>query len=354
MADQWFYSQEGQQYGPMSTLQIKNLATAGELQPNDLLWKEGLESWIPANRLKGLFGAETPENETLGLQAGGRGDTVRQRPFAVAFQILMSTIGKLLLRFPTYACVTLLWYFATILTGAGIITVPLTAAFTIGYVAIIQKLSHNHPYTLQELIGFFRRGWDSLFDLLMLVACAVVILAVALLATSLFVLFVSVILFLGSGHQYPIVSLSIAAVSALSLLALIHGSMILLFCLFIKVENNEPDAQKRFDFIYDAFGETLALLANRWGTLASAGILLTLFQVIVGGLFGLVISFLGIATGVTGGSTSIGMIQIGVAACFLISLFSAVFFLAYTMLFYVRIADHLVQDSSAIQKPRSA
>ena len=348
MADQWFYSQEGQQYGPNSTLQIKKLATAGELQPNDLLWKEGLESWIPANRLKGLFDAETPEDEALGLQTGGPRNTARQRPVAASFQILMSTIGKLLLRFPTYACVTLIWYFATILTGAGIITVPLTAAFSIGYVAIIRKLSLNHPYSLCELIGFFRRGWDSLFDLLMLVACAVVILAVALLATSLFVLFVSVILFLGTGHQYPIASLSIATVSALSLLSLIHGSMMLLFSLFIKVESNEPDAQRRFEFIYDAFGETLAILKNRWGTLVSAGILLTLFQVVVGGLFGLVISFLGIATGVTGmNSDSLVMIQFGVAACFLVSLFSAVFFLAYTMLFYVRIADHLVQDSSA-------
>ena len=115
---------------------------------------------------------------------------------------------------------------------------------SIGYVAIIRKLCHNHPYTLRELIGFFRRGWDSLFDLLMLVACAVVILAVALLATSLFVLFVSIILFLGTGHQYPIASLSIATVAALSLLSLIHGSMILLFCLLVKVESTEPDAQK--------------------------------------------------------------------------------------------------------------
>ena len=347
MADQWYYSQQGQQFGPMSTLQIKKLATAGELQPSDLLWKEGLESWIPANRLKGLFDAETLDDESLGLQTSTPGRTAPPRSFAVTFQILMSSIGKLLLRFPTYACVTLIWYFATLLTGAGIITVPLTAAFTIGYVAILRKLNQNQPYALREMIGFLRRGWDSLFDLLMLVACAVVILAVALLATSLFVLFVSVILFLGTGHQYPIASLSIATVSALSLLSLIHGSMILLFCLLVKVESNEPDAQKRFDFIYDAFGETMALLTNRWGTLASAGILLTLFQVVVGGLFGLVISFLGIATGVTGGSTSIGMIQIGVAACFIISLFSAVFFLAYTMLFYVRIADHLVQDSSA-------
>ena len=145
MADQWFYSQEGQQYGPMSTLQIKNLATAGELQPNDLLWKEGLESWIPASRLKGLFDVQTPEDESPDLQTGRSGNTVRQRPFAASFQILMSTIGKLLLRFPTYACVTLIWYFATILTGAGIITVPLTAAFSIGYVAIIRKLSLNHP-----------------------------------------------------------------------------------------------------------------------------------------------------------------------------------------------------------------
>ncbi len=55
MAAEYHYSRGGQSFGPVAAEQLKALADAGELQPTDLVWKEGMPEWLPANRLKGLF-----------------------------------------------------------------------------------------------------------------------------------------------------------------------------------------------------------------------------------------------------------------------------------------------------------
>ena len=55
---QWHYSKSGQQQGPVSSEQLKQLAASGQLQPSDLVWKEGMAQWAEARRMKGLFPAE--------------------------------------------------------------------------------------------------------------------------------------------------------------------------------------------------------------------------------------------------------------------------------------------------------
>lgn len=55
MASAWKYSRDGHQKGPVSTAQLKQSAASGELLSTDLIWKEGMEEWVPARRLKGLF-----------------------------------------------------------------------------------------------------------------------------------------------------------------------------------------------------------------------------------------------------------------------------------------------------------
>jgi len=52
------YSKSGQQQGPVSSEQLKQLAASGQLQPSDLVWKEGMAQWAEARRMKGLFPAE--------------------------------------------------------------------------------------------------------------------------------------------------------------------------------------------------------------------------------------------------------------------------------------------------------
>ncbi len=57
---EWFYAQENQRFGPVSAAELKALADAGKLRPEDLVWREGMDGWVPARRVKGLFETEGP------------------------------------------------------------------------------------------------------------------------------------------------------------------------------------------------------------------------------------------------------------------------------------------------------
>jgi hypothetical protein len=54
----WYYASGGQQRGPVKTAQLKQLATAGELKPEDLVWCDGMPNWAPAGTVKGLLPAD--------------------------------------------------------------------------------------------------------------------------------------------------------------------------------------------------------------------------------------------------------------------------------------------------------
>jgi hypothetical protein len=56
MADEWYYVRQGEEYGPVSAGRLKQLASSGQLQPTDLVWKIGMEKKVPARSVKGLFG----------------------------------------------------------------------------------------------------------------------------------------------------------------------------------------------------------------------------------------------------------------------------------------------------------
>jgi len=57
-AAEWYYAHDGQQAGPISALELKQLADAGRLRPDDLVWQEGMKDWTPARKVKGLFEAK--------------------------------------------------------------------------------------------------------------------------------------------------------------------------------------------------------------------------------------------------------------------------------------------------------
>jgi hypothetical protein len=62
MANDWYYTQNGQPaQAPVSAAQLKQLAAAGQLQPTDLVWQEGMANWAPASSIKGLFGGPIKE-----------------------------------------------------------------------------------------------------------------------------------------------------------------------------------------------------------------------------------------------------------------------------------------------------
>ncbi len=56
MVTEWFYTENGQQAAaPVSAAELKRLATAGQLQPTDMVWREGMANWVTAGTIKELF-----------------------------------------------------------------------------------------------------------------------------------------------------------------------------------------------------------------------------------------------------------------------------------------------------------
>jgi hypothetical protein len=57
---EWHYAKDGQQFGPINSTQLKQLAAQGQLTPSDMIWKDGMAEWAPAGSVKGLFTQEIP------------------------------------------------------------------------------------------------------------------------------------------------------------------------------------------------------------------------------------------------------------------------------------------------------
>jgi hypothetical protein len=52
---EWYYARDNRQMGPVSSVELKRLATFDELRPDDLVWKEGMTEWAAARNVRGLF-----------------------------------------------------------------------------------------------------------------------------------------------------------------------------------------------------------------------------------------------------------------------------------------------------------
>ena len=62
MADgqQWYYTRNNQQQGPVSIEALQELGATGQLDRTDLVWSEGMASWHPAGTLGNIFPAASP------------------------------------------------------------------------------------------------------------------------------------------------------------------------------------------------------------------------------------------------------------------------------------------------------
>ena len=52
---EWFYTQRGETYGPVSSTELRAAAHLGFLGPNDLVLRKGQDAWIVASKIQGLF-----------------------------------------------------------------------------------------------------------------------------------------------------------------------------------------------------------------------------------------------------------------------------------------------------------
>jgi len=54
----WHYAKGDDEFGPITTAKLKALADAGQIKPDDLVWKVGMDDWKPAGNIPGLLGRE--------------------------------------------------------------------------------------------------------------------------------------------------------------------------------------------------------------------------------------------------------------------------------------------------------
>jgi uncharacterized RDD family membrane protein YckC len=57
MADgkDWYFNHNDEQVGPMTAGEMKEAAKRGKLLPTDLVWREGMEDWVEATKIRGLL-----------------------------------------------------------------------------------------------------------------------------------------------------------------------------------------------------------------------------------------------------------------------------------------------------------
>lgn len=68
MSDKWYFACNNRKLGPFSAPQMKELAALGRIQPENTVWKEGVEKGVPAARVKSLF------SHTPGSTLPGKGE----------------------------------------------------------------------------------------------------------------------------------------------------------------------------------------------------------------------------------------------------------------------------------------
>lgn len=73
---EWYYAKNDQPCGPVSPIELRQFAEQGELREETLVWREGMSEWIPAGRIKGLFG--NPAEAAGRNQTPASGEAVAQ------------------------------------------------------------------------------------------------------------------------------------------------------------------------------------------------------------------------------------------------------------------------------------
>ncbi len=76
---QWYLAREGQQYGPLSDIELAKFVELGHLQPTDLLWREGFPDWRPAMVV-------FPQRKPAGPRPMPRGPVMSPAPAADAWR----------------------------------------------------------------------------------------------------------------------------------------------------------------------------------------------------------------------------------------------------------------------------
>lgn len=68
---QWYYASNGAQAGPVGLDVLQGVAASGQLQPADLVWKDGMAEWTPAQNIPELAQYFAPAGDAGGYDVQG-------------------------------------------------------------------------------------------------------------------------------------------------------------------------------------------------------------------------------------------------------------------------------------------
>ena len=71
MAEQWYYSRDNKNHGPISGQELQQLAQKGQLLESDLIWKEGMPEWKAAKNYPILFKKSGPQSDNTNFFEDG-------------------------------------------------------------------------------------------------------------------------------------------------------------------------------------------------------------------------------------------------------------------------------------------
>lgn len=67
----WYYMLNGQQTGPVSDADFRQLIASGQINPQTPVWKEGMAAWSAAQSVPELAGSFAPQGAVPGANIGG-------------------------------------------------------------------------------------------------------------------------------------------------------------------------------------------------------------------------------------------------------------------------------------------
>jgi hypothetical protein len=68
VSDAWFFQSNGRQQGPIDFATLSRMLSVGDLDPNTMVWREGMPQWQPATMIPGLIRPKAPSSEPAAKQ----------------------------------------------------------------------------------------------------------------------------------------------------------------------------------------------------------------------------------------------------------------------------------------------
>jgi hypothetical protein len=160
MAAQWYYAQDEQKHGPVSDVQLKELAASGKLAPTDLVWNEQFTERVAACQIAWLtfqpqvpvpppvLPPALPENAHQDAGTAGGHDALGLGKYLRA--PFLQSISKPLVAFG----LTIAILFALLLTNSTMgYAFIFASAFVIYFDASDNRIGYVPPRTFDEQFG---------------------------------------------------------------------------------------------------------------------------------------------------------------------------------------------------------